>query len=146
MTSVAVPKFVMALMENEIVSIIEKTLEAVGRCSNVPIERLRKEVEKDFDLKLRVIPIEEEELKIIRSRPRRIIPDDCRCNAQVKKGGLLKPCSFARIEGSSYCKRHDKKYGEKATAETPSNASEKSKIVSNPTNSSKAATKLRKVY
>lgn len=111
MTSVTVPKFVLSLMENEMIGVIEKTLESVSRCTSVPIERLRKEVEKDFDIKLRIIPIQEEELKISKVRPRKVIPDDCRCEAQVKKGPIMKACSFAKIDGCKYCKRHEKKYG-----------------------------------
>lgn len=113
MTTVAVPKIIFDLFENEIHDIMIKTVEVCAKASNMSSQCLKEAVEHEFNTKLRIIPIEEEELKIVKKRKKKVLDEDIRCKAFVKKDGIMKQCCFSmNNQNNMYCTRHYKKYGD----------------------------------
>jgi hypothetical protein len=111
MTSVSVPDFILALFENEIVNVIHRTVDVLAAHSSVPKDELMIHLSKEFKSTVRLIPIDEEQLKITKVRPRKLVEDELRCTAEIMKQGIPQRCSFAKCKNSdSYCTRHMKKY------------------------------------
>jgi hypothetical protein len=113
MTSVGVPVIIFTLFENEIKAIINKTISICAQCSGTSIDKLEFAVERNFNTRLHIIPINEEELRITKIRKQKQIDENMKCKAHIKRDGVMKQCSLAiNIKTNEmYCTRHFKKFG-----------------------------------
>jgi hypothetical protein len=113
MTAVGTPKIIFDLLQNELVEMLKRTCRVVSRISNVDEHTIMQELEKEFNVKLGLIPIDKEVYRIVKRKSRNPAPDDSRCQAIIKNNGNQKQCCFARCHTSEmYCKKHLKMYGE----------------------------------
>lgn len=144
MTAVNIPQFILGLVENEIIDVVNRVVDVISKDVDVSSERLKTVVKNKLGYNLVIIPPHEEELRITKMRPRKTIPEECKCQANVKKAGIFRPCSFAKCAGSTmYCTRHFKKFGDAPPAVLEQERVEKGE---NDKQHKKAPTKLRKVY
>lgn len=110
MTTVVIPDFIIDLFENEIRNIILKLLNGISTRFNLSESELVNAVSKDMQMDLRIIPEEEEHIKIIRVKPKKQLAHEDRCKGLVKKDGIIRQCAFSHRDASDYCLRHSKKF------------------------------------
>ena len=110
MTTVTMPEFMCSMLENEVIKGLEKAIDAISIKYNIPATELKKTVEKDFKTTLTLVPETHEVYKIVRRKARKILAEEERCKACVKRDGIMKPCMFKRKDGVEYCGFHMKKH------------------------------------
>lgn len=115
MTTVVIPDFIIHLFENEITGIITKVIDSISEVYDLSPKDLKALASKVIDSPLRIIPEEEEHIKIVRKNARRILEDDARCQGLIKKNGIICRCGFAHNKTSNYCTRHEKKANQDPT-------------------------------
>jgi Leucine-rich repeat (LRR) protein len=107
MTSPLIPDFIVSLYQNEVNAIVKRILKHVCKKYDLPNE----EVLALADNKLQVVPESQEKIRIIRSRPRKLVESNERCIARVKAtDGTFSQCKLRFKDAKcKYCTRHQNK-------------------------------------
>lgn len=107
MTTPLIPDFIVSLYQNEVNAIVKRVLKQVVKKYQLPED----EVLGLAFQKLQIIPETEEKIRIIKSKPRKLLESNERCMARVKAtDGTYSQCKFRFKDAEcKFCKRHQTK-------------------------------------
>lgn len=106
MTTPLVPDFVINMFENELRGIIMTVIDTLSKDFSIDREVAIKKVQRKLGMSLTIVKEDEEVIRIIKAKPRKVPNEHQRCLARVAKNGMLDQCSFQKLSKSDFCKRH----------------------------------------
>lgn len=128
MTTAMLPDFIFKLYHQQIADIVGSVIGVISDKYELDREEVKRYVERKCDLQLELVPDDVEKIRIIKSKPRKLPPDEQRCHAKIRTPeGLFVQCRCAKQENnqSQLCKRHINKPPKYGVIEDAANAQEK---------------------
>lgn len=118
MTTPVLPDFIFNIYHNELVNIINKVTSVISSDFDIPKKDIQKSLSKAFETKLDLITEDEERIKIVKIKPRKLPADHERCQYMMKgKDGIERQCTLRKYgvkhqianDDCMFCGRHMKK-------------------------------------